>query len=401
MSTKSSTKFNTKIDAFGDEVKLSNNNEDFASMFERSASSASKKFEKGEKLTGEVISVGKESVFVLTQGQEAIAPRVEFAEVPKVGDSITVYFVRRKNEMFEVTLKASSKALAEGLQDAFDLESHVEGRVTEVCNGGFRVSIMGQTAFCPISQMDSKPIDDASKYLNQKFDFIVTKYEERGRNIVVSRRKVLDLEKAEQEGDFLEKSKEGDIVNGTVTRLEKFGAFVSLTAQLEGLIHISEMAWSRIAHPSEVLQVGQPVQVKILRIEEDDRGRLKISLSSKHASEDPWIDAVKSLSAGQTVQGKIQKQERFGIFVEIRPGVNGLLPREALRESPDEKEILAKKPGDLISVSIAQVNPADKRISLRLSSEQGAESWKDFGNANPGKGLGTLADQFKGLTLKK
>jgi small subunit ribosomal protein S1 len=211
----------------------------------------------------------------------------------------------------------------------------------------------------------------------------------------------LDLEKAEQEGDFLEKTKEGDLVTGTVTRLEKFGAFVSLTAQVEGLVHISELAWSRIGHPSEVLSVGQPLQVKILRIEEDDRGRLKISLSSKHAAEDPWIDAVKSLSNGQTVQGKIQKQERFGIFVEIRPGVNGLLPREALRESPDEKEILAKKPGDLISVTIAHVNPAEKRISLRLSSEQGGESWEGYGNASPGKGLGTLGDSLKGLFPKK
>lgn len=389
---------NKKTDLFGDEVKSgSADPEDFESLFKQSQGLGAS-FEKGNKYTGEVLSVGKESVFVLIQGQEGLVHRIEFAEAPAVSDKVEVYFVRKKDGMLEFTLKASSKALAEDLQDAFDFETPVEGRVTEVCNGGWRVQVMNHTAFCPVSQMDLKHVSDTQSYVNRKLEFIITKYESKGRNIVVSRRRVLEQQKAESEGAFLEQAKPGDIVHGEVTRMEPFGAFVELPGQIEALVHISEISWSRIGHPSEMLRVGQQVSAKILKIEEDDRGRLKIGLSMKQVEADPWLDLISTVKVGDQLQAKVLKHERFGIFVEIKPGIQALLPKEALRESPDEKEILAKKSGDIIAVSIAHIERDSKRVSVRLASEQG--DWGSF-STDSGKSLGTLADAFKSLNLKK
>ena len=193
-----------------------------------------------------------------------------------------------KGSDIQLSPNPTAKNLAEDLEDAFDKMLAVEGKVAEVCNGGFRVQLKGKLAFCPISQMDTRRIEQPEIYLGNRYEFKITKFEEGGRNIVVSRRKVLEEERELSLGAFTEERKPGDVVQGRVTRLEKFGAFIEIAPGLDGLAHVSELAWSRVGDPSEVLKVGQDVSVKILKIETLDDGKLRISLSLKQVGAEPW-----------------------------------------------------------------------------------------------------------------
>lgn len=387
-------------DIFGD-VMTSKNESDFATLFESSLKNYTKKYEKGDKVIGQIITIGKDEVFVNIDGRDGVFPKSEITDsdgklMQQIGESATLYITKTGGELLQLSTKPSSKALGETLEDAFDFETPVEGRVTEVTNGGYKVQILGKMAFCPISQIDLKPSTEPEKYLNRKFEFIITKYENKGKNIVVSRRKVLDQEKAESQGQFLQDHQIGDVVNGTVTRLESYGAFIELGAGLEGLLHISEISWTRIAHPSEALQLGQDVTAKIIKMDEDETGRIKISLSRKQVDENPWDHVAKEFPVGTLVTGKIREKERFGLLVEIKPGVVGLLPKSVLKESSMEKEIDAKKLGESIKLVVANVNPVDRRISLALPKDQDDLSWQEFSGGKT-SGFGSLGDQLKGL----
>ena len=286
----------SKKDAFGDELSKHNEN-DFASMFENNMTSVGRRLSVGDAFTGEILSISREEAFIATSTtQDAMILVSELLDAEKVlkykvGDRIDVVVVKTKGGEIRVSKAGSKKANADldSLEDAFDMEMAVEGRVSEVCNGGFRVQIQNKTAFCPVSQMDYK-VGDHQSYIDKKFEFLITQFDSKARNIVVSRRKLLDMQKVENEGDFLTKVKPGDIVDGTVARMEKFGAFISLGGGVDGLCHISEIGWSRLADPNEILILGQSVQVKVLELIELD-GRLKISLSIKQAGGegDPWL----------------------------------------------------------------------------------------------------------------
>ena len=288
----------SKKDAFGDEiVTTAAKTQDFASMFEESLGGVGNKLKTGQSYTAEILSISKEEAFVTTPThQDAMILRSDLLDEEKnlkykVGDKIDVVVVNTKSGEIRVSRAGSKKSNADldSLEDAHDMELPVEGRVLEVVNGGFRVQVQNKTAFCPLSQMDYK-VTDQQSYINKKFDFLITQFDPRGRNIVVSRRRLLDLQKAENEGQFLAHSKPGDIVTGTVKRFEKFGAFIELGAGIEGLCHISEIGWSRLQDPSEVLSLNQTVQAKILDVKEVD-GRVRISLSVKQAGGegDPWL----------------------------------------------------------------------------------------------------------------
>ncbi len=371
----------SKRDLFGDELNVKATT-DFASLFEESMDGLGKKLSTGDTFIGEILSISKEESFISTSTPtDAMILTVELLDENKelkykVGDSIEVVVIKTKGGEVRVTRKGSKKASSDldSLEDAFDMELPVEGRVTEICNGGFRVSINNKVAFCPVSQMDFKVVDQSS-YIDKKFDFIITKLEPR--NIVVSRRRLLDQQKVENEGQFLDAAKSGDIYSGTVSRIEKFGAFVTLENGVEGLVHISEVGWSRLADPGEVLHVGQVVSVKLLRSEEVD-GRLKVSLSIKQAGGDgdPWLLVPQNFPIKSVHKGTVEKKEVFGLFVNIAPGVTGLLPKSKWRDSVDHQTYETKKKGDLIQVQIDEILFDQKRISLGVPAESEDETWK-------------------------
>lgn len=392
----------SKKDLFGDDVALSQS-EDFASMFESSQEKQMRKLRPGDSFKGEILSINRDSVFVSTQTPtDGVLPYREILDEEqnpkfKVGELIDVVVVRLRSDEILLRYKGAgsgSSSDVDNLEDAFDMELPLEGKVLEAVKGGFRVQIHSQKAFCPISQIDLKFVTDTASYIGNKYSFIITQFD--ARNIVVSRRKILELEKAEHEGEFLLKHKVGDIMDGTVRRLEKFGAFVELEGGVEGLCHISEMGWSRISDPSEVVRLEQVVSVKIIRAEEEN-SRLKISLSIKQGGgeSDPWLSVTQKFTVGTVVDGTIDKKESFGFFIRIAPGITGLLPKSKLKESPDGQEYENKKKGDVVKVQIDQIMFEDRKISLRVPSEIPDESWR--GHQSNQKSFGTMADLFKGF----
>lgn len=411
-----------KKDIFGDDVEKKQD-ENFAQMFEQSLGGG-KKLKTGDIFEGEILSIGKTEAFVSTGTPvDGALPTRDLLDKEgkinvKVGDRLQVQVVRQREG--EILLKKAnqvgSSQEVDSLEDAFDMELPVEGKITEVVKGGVRVSIQGKQAFCPISQIDLVRVEDATKYIGFKGDFLITQFDERGRNLVVSRRKILELQKAEKEGEFLTSAKLGEIYQGTVTRMEKFGAFVRLEEGPEGLVPISEIAWGRIAHPQEVLSLGQKVSVKLLSLEETpDRLRMSFSVKQAGGESDPWMSVMQNFPVGSIHKGTVEKKENFGVFVNIAPAISGLLPRSKWRDSTDVQKYENLKKGDQVEVAIDQIQFEEKRLTFGLPGSQEDQSWREHmaggsaashgSAAGSGKfsnsGLGGLASLMAGTKPKK
>lgn len=394
-----------KKDIFGDDVAA--NESDFSSLFERSLASTGKTLKVGDQFPAEILSIGQEEAFVSTgTPQDATILRADLLDADKnlkykVGEVIDVVVVRVKGGEIRVTRKGSKKAATDidSLQDAYDMELPIEGRVLEVVKGGFRVDIQGQKAFCPISQIDSAFVQSGEEYVGKKLEFIITKIDEGGRNIVVSRKKLLVLQRAENEGAWMETHKVGDILTGTVTRLEAYGAFIRFDDGVEGLVHVSEIGFSRIKHASEALKLNETVQVKILKIEEVDE-RLKISLSIKQAGGigDPWMKVPVDFPVGAIINGTVEKKEAFGLFIQLAPGITGLMPKSKWRDSADGAQYENKKRGDSIQVRVDEIQFEQRRLTLGLPTEAEDLSWQSHTNSS--KNFGAFADAFQKASTK-
>lgn len=379
---------------------------EFAQMLEESFKKPRKKLSVGDKVHGEVLVIGKDEVFVSTgitgAGSDGIVPRRDLLDadgkVPyRVGDRIDLYVTQVRGSQIFLSPKATAKNLADDLEDAFDLMLPVEGRVVEVCKGGVRVQIHGKMAFCPISQLDLARVETGEEFIGKKLEFRITQFSEGGRNIVVSRRKLLDEQRELMQGAFIEERQIGEIVTGQVKRLEPFGAFVELSPGIEGMVHISELSWSRVAHPQEVVHVGQEVRVKILR-KESKEGRLRIALSLRDAGLDPWTLVEQKFPVGKVVQGKMERRESYGLFVQLDDGIVGLLPKSRLSGKSSNLWDQLKK-GDPIEVQVAELRVEERRISLALpQQEDGQEDWKEYSSqssSSSSRSLGTLGDLLK------
>jgi small subunit ribosomal protein S1 len=372
-------------DLFNDPVE--HKSQDFASLFENSLIKASKKLSVGDTFSAEILSIGASESFVSTgTAQDGVILNSDLVDENnkikyKVGDIIDVVVLRTSGDEIRVTRKGSRSAPTdiESLEDAFDMELPVEGKVVEAINGGYRVSVQGQMAFCPISQLGVPFGQDATPFIGRKFEFLITQFDSRKKNIVVSRRKLLDLQKAEGEGVWLQAHKVGDIVEGQVTRTEAFGAFVALgNSGVEGLVHVSEIGYSRLKHANDGVRLGETVRVKILKIDEEET-RLKISLSIKQAggATDPWMQVPQSFPVGAIVDGTVEKKEPYGIFISLTNGINGLLPKSKWRDSDDAKKYEMARSGEVIKVRIDEVKFEERKISLGLPTEDEDNSWRD------------------------
>lgn len=363
----------------------------------------------GDRFRGEILAVTGQEAFVSTgTPTDAVMPFLKEAgkEPPKAGDIVDVIVVRAREGEILVKAVGSKGATAEAdsLEDAFDMELPVEGVVLEEVKGGFRVKVQGMKAFCPISQMDRR-VTDAKSYIGKKYEFIITKYE-RGRDLVVSRRKILDQERAIGEGDFLRDAEPGSIHEATVFRLEKYGAFVRLENGVEGLVPIGELSWARINRPEEAVQLDQKIQVKLLSAVEDG-DRLKVSFSLKQGGtvDDPWSSIEQTYPVGTMVEGTVEHKEGFGIFVRIAMGITGLLPRSAWRDATDAKDWENKRKGDSVKVRVDRIDTDNRKLSFSLPRDEEDESWRDHAAAKAPAGaktagFGTFADLLKGVKGK-
>ena len=389
-----------KKDLFGDDVKTAEN--DFGSLFEQSQRST--KLKQGDSFKGEILTINKEFVYVSTgtavDGHLPIREIWDENKVSKfkVGDILEVVVLKvREGEVLLRYKQAKSGAQDfENLEDAFDMEIPVEGKVLELVKGGFRIGIGVEKAFCPLSQIELRTPQEPASYVGRKFEFLVTAYENGGRNIVVSRRRFLEQGMALIEGKMLESAQVGHLFEGSITRLEKFGAFVKLENDLEGLIPVSELTWSRGIKTEDVVHTGMKVSVKLLKIEELD-GRLRMSFSLKQGGgeSDPWLSVVQNYPTGKIFEGLVEKKEPYGLFVNIGPGVTGLLPKSKWRDSAEITQYENKKKGDKVSVQIDELRADERKISLGLPGELHDDSWKSHASDSKFGTLGDLLKDFK------
>lgn len=385
--------------------------EDFSALLGESLEASETAYAAGDRMRAEILAVGREDVRVaLGPGREGVVAAAEFRDAAglcsvRAGESVDLFVTSVRPNEIRLSKNPTDKNLAQDLKEAFERRRPVEGRVVETCKGGFRVSVKGKTAFCPISQMDTKRTETGAEFVGKTFVFGITEFSEDGRNIVVSRRKLLEEDQARAADAFLKANPDGSVAAGTVVRLEKFGAFVELVPGVEGLLHVSEVAWSRIESPSELLHVGQPVSLKILKRETVD-GRLKISLSLKQVTERPASPAAPAVqdpwskyAAGQVVTGKITRKEPYGLFVQLEPGIVGLLHQSKTSERP-EFHLEKQRVGGEISVQVAEVKLGERRISLELPRDPGEDDWKRHQQAGDASS-GRLGEALRAALEKK
>ena len=253
------------------------------------------------------------------------------------------------------------------LEEAFNANTPVEGRIMEVTRGGFKVNVMGVDTFCPLSQIDRTYCGTPDEHLNKVYTFVIIQFEDDGAKIVLSRREFLGHE-AKKLAQKLWKSVEiGEVHDGVVKSIQDFGAFVDIGG-IEGLLHISEITYERVASTADVLQVGQKLRVAIKDI---DRERHKLSLSMKSLMENPWTAAISKLKVGAEYQGKVVRMKTFGVFVELFPGVDGMVHISRLgtdRRHQHPKEVV--NIGDMVTVRVLEIDETNHRISLTMEQEE-------------------------------
>lgn len=365
------------VDIFGDDV---NNDEDsFADLLDEYSADINDDIKQGDRIEGKIISIGTKSVYVDTGSMsDGVVDKQELldenGELPfAAGDLIDLYVVSMTESEIILSKSLSGAIDADRLYDAYASKTPVEGSVSEVCKGGFNVDISGKRAFCPVSQIDVKYVEKPEEYIGETFTFLISRFEEKGRNIVVSRRDYLNIDIEKNKIEFFKQTKAEDILNGTITKLMPFGAFVELIPGVEGLVHISELSWSRVEKPEEVVAQGDMIKVKILSIQEgEDSKSTKISLSIKQTLSDPWDLAGENIHVGDQLTGVVTRLMPFGAFVEIAPGTEGLVH---LSEMSYTKRILKAddvvSQGEKIQVVVKQIELDKKRISLSIKDAHG------------------------------
>ena len=340
----------------------------------------------GDKVKGAIISIGRDAVFIDTGTKtDGVADKEELlddkGEMPfKVGDYLELYVVSVSESEVRLSQAISGSGGLNLLGDAFEGAIPVEGKVKELCKGGFRVEIMQKKAFCPSGQMDVHFVENPDDYVGKEYQFLVTQFEEHGKNIVVSRRELLERELKKPRQEFYETLAIGAQVEGRVTRLMPFGAFVEIFPGVEGMVHLSELSWSRVEKPDDVLRVGDLVTVKVIGIKGgEDSGQLKVGLSIKEVTGDPWDAIEDRFHEGDEATGTVTRCADFGAFVEIEPGIEGLVH---ISEMSYRKRVLKPedvvKPGDAVHVIVKEVDAARRRISLSIRDVEG-DPWMEVG----------------------
>ncbi len=342
---------------------------EFEALLNAQFSSYRKGFNPGEKARGTVLRVDDKHVALDVHAKrEGLVDIAEFRDADgqvtvKAGDTMEATFVGQQDGAFLFTTRtgAAGMAIDRTLAAAFAAGSSIEGVVQSEINGGYEVQVGGQRAFCPYSQI-SLFKQEGAVYTGQKFPFRVMEYDPENRNIVVSRRAILEQEREAQREALQAEIVPGQIRTGTVSRLTEFGVFVDLGG-IDGLVPLKEIAWERGVKPEDVVKPGDKVQV-LVRETDWERGR--VSLSLRAAQGDPWNDAVGRYPVGSALHGKITRIEPFGAFVEVVPGVEGLIPIGRLgggRRIMSPREVVSE--GQEIDVQIESIDDVRRRISLK------------------------------------
>jgi small subunit ribosomal protein S1 len=355
--------------------------EDFAAMLEESFTSGSP--QEGQVVKGIVVGIEKDlaviDVGAKTEGRVALR---EFTgpgrqnEI-KIGDTVEVYLERVENALGEAVLSRDKARREESwgkLEQAFKANEKVQGVIFNQVKGGFTVDLDGAVAFLPRSQVDIRPIRDVTPLMNVGQPFQILKMDRRRGNIVVSRRTVLEETRAEQRQELVQNLEEGQVIDGVVKNITDYGAFVDLGG-IDGLLHVTDIAWRRVNHPTEVLNIGQSVKVKIIKINHETH---RISLGMKQLLDDPWQGIEAKFPVNAKLRGRVTNITDYGAFVELEPGIEGLIHVSEM--SWTKKNV---HPGKIVSTSqevevqILEVDPVKRRISLGLKQTM-RNPWEVF-----------------------
>ena len=400
-----------------DQRKAPPPDEDFAAMFaasERDGKQARRPtFAIGDRVRGKVVSVGQEVTIIdLGAGGEGTLETLELRDpsgqlTVEVGEVLEARVVAFGDRPGFVSLRRGAGHGPGGrtsLEEAAATGLPVTGVITAVNKGGVEVDVAGTRAFCPLSQLELRTVADPAAYIGPRLEFKVTRYEDdrRGANVVLSRRALMEEEMQSRAVETRSKLVVGAVLPGVVTSLKDFGAFVDVGG-IEGLLPASEIGFQRNTRPADVLTVGQPITVAVMRVEkrDDPRRPEQVSFSLKSLERDPWQEAAAELPAGTLTRGQVTRVEPFGAFVELRPGVEGLLHVSELGGGKQLRHAReAAKPGDVLEVTVLALDPEKRRISLGLGARE--EGVDDEGRAaaarvsGKGGGMGTFGDLLKG-----
>jgi small subunit ribosomal protein S1 len=355
--------------------------DDFAAMLEESF--LTNDVAEGTVVKGTITAIEKDMAVIdiglKTEGRVALK---EFASPGrehglKVGDDVEVYLERVENALGEAVISREKARREESwvkLERAFESQEKVQGTIFNQVKGGYTVDLDGAVAFLPRSQVDIRPVRDVGPLMNISQPFQILKMDRRRGNIVVSRRTVLEETRAEQRQELVQNLEEGQIIEGVVKNITDYGAFVDLGG-IDGLLHVTDIAWRRVNHPSEVLTIGQQVRVKIIKINHETH---RISLGMKQLQEDPWEGIEAKYPEGQRLSGRVTNITDYGAFVELEPGIEGLIHVSEM--SWTKKNV---HPGKIVSssqevdVQVLEVDPVKRRISLGLKQTL-SNPWEDF-----------------------
>jgi small subunit ribosomal protein S1 len=330
-------------------------------------------FKDGDIVEGDVVRIDMDEVLVdIGYKSEGLIPANELSirkgadphEIVELGQHVEALVLQKEDADGRLILSAKRAAFEKAwnrIEEAHAEQHTVEGPVIEVVKGGLIIDI-GLRGFLPASLVDIRRVRNLDSFLGQRLGCKVIELNRSRNNVVLSRRAVLEEERKEERHRILTTLQEGDVITGTVSNLVDFGAFVDLEG-IDGLIHISELSWNHVDHPSEVVEVGEEVQVKVLEV---DRDRERISLGLKQTRKDPWQEIVERVSVGETINGRVTKLVSFGAFVEVAEGVEGLIHISELAdhhvETPDE----IVRSGDEVEARIIDVDAKRRRLSLSL-----------------------------------
>ncbi len=359
--------------------------EDFAALLEETFKADD--LVEGSVIKGTVVAIEKDlAVIDVGLKTEGRIPLKEFGlgDEPsiKVGDEVEVYLERVENALGEAMLSREKARREESwtrLEESFEKGEKVTGQIFNQVKGGFTVDLDGAVAFLPRSQVDIRPVRDVGPLMHTQQPFQILKMDKRRGNIVVSRRTVLEETRAEQRSELVQSLEEGQIVDGVVKNITDYGAFVDLGG-IDGLLHVTDIAWRRINHPSEVLSIGQTVKVQVIRVNQETH---RISLGMKQLEADPWEGIESKYPVSTKFTGRVTNITDYGAFVELEPGIEGLIHVSEM--SWTKKNV---HPGKIVSTSqevevmVLEVDPVKRRISLGLKQTL-SNPWEAFAETHP------------------
>jgi len=353
--------------------------EDFAAMLEASLEPAA--LRQGDSVQGAVVALGADVAFVDVGGKgEATIDLSELSDPDdpegaskvQIGDTVKAVVVSTSGGIKLSHKLAQQAATQEALRAAYESRLPVEGRVDKVIKGGFEIRMSGQRAFCPLSQIDTHFTEDPSVHEGKNYVFRVIEYKEGGKNVVVSRRAILAEEEKEKAAEVREQLVPDAVLDGRVVSVREYGAFVDLGGGVQGLLHISEMGWSRVSDPTSIVQPGDEITVKVLRVD-DEKGR--ISLGLKQLQADPWQSVARDYTVGQVLAGRVVRVADFGAFVELAPGIEALAHVSTFPptgRSDGWKDGVT--PGAEVAAEILSIDPERKRMGVALAEEGSAKA---------------------------